>query len=254
MTAPTKNKRDLFKEPGLYDSIRLPEASPERPYVAINMVMTADGAISPPDHSYRHISGPEDQRTYRRMRIHFDAIMRGTKTLDIDLDRNLMNAHIVNARAQIGLPNPPFVVILTNTGNVDPNSLIFQHDIYPTRPLLFVPEKVVTSSKLQDVACVIQMDGPQLISADVLQWLRENKGVERVLSEGGATLNYSLISENTVDEYFLTISPTIIGQSNPRTPVEGEFPFANDKTRNISLISSISSGDEVFLRYKFEFQ
>ena len=98
------------------------------------------------------------------------------------------------------------------------------------------------------------MDGPQLISADVLQWLRENKGVERVLSEGGATLNYSLISENTVDEYFLTISPTIIGQSNPRTPVEGEFPFANDKTRNISLISSISSGDEVFLRYKFEFQ
>ena len=125
MTAPTKNKRDLFKEPGLYDSIRLPEASPERPYVAINMVMTADGAISPPDHSYRHISGPEDQRTYRRMRIHFDAIMRGTKTLDIDLDRNLMNAHIVNARAQIGLPNPPFVVILPNTGNVDPNSLIF---------------------------------------------------------------------------------------------------------------------------------
>ena len=49
--------------PGVYDDLELP-AGARRPYTAIQMVMTLDGAIKGPTDAYWPIGGDADQRTF----------------------------------------------------------------------------------------------------------------------------------------------------------------------------------------------
>ena len=71
---------------GVYDDLEVP-AGARRPYTAIQMVMTLDGAIKGPTDAYWPIGGEADQRTFRRFRIHFDAVLHGARTLGMGLDR-----------------------------------------------------------------------------------------------------------------------------------------------------------------------
>ena len=73
---------------GVYDELELP-AGVSRPYTVIHMVMTLDGAIKGPTDDYWPISAEADLRTFRRFRIHFDAVLHGARTLGMRIDRYL---------------------------------------------------------------------------------------------------------------------------------------------------------------------
>ena len=75
MTQPGRTQDDSG---GVYDDLKLPSGT-WRPYTAIQMVMTVDGAITGPTADYWPISLEADQRTFRRFRIHFDAVLHGAQ-------------------------------------------------------------------------------------------------------------------------------------------------------------------------------
>ena len=82
-------RSDLFIKPGAYDKVCFPLGGADRPFTAITMVTTADGAIMPPSSEYPWIGGREDQRTYRRLRIHFDAVLKENSLTRVGFSKGL---------------------------------------------------------------------------------------------------------------------------------------------------------------------
>ena len=80
------------------------------------MVMTLDGAIKGPTDAYWPISGEADQRTFRRFRAHFDAVLHGARTLGMGLDRYLWSDELRGMRQRRGLTEPPLFLIVVQLG------------------------------------------------------------------------------------------------------------------------------------------
>ena len=86
--------------------------------------------------------------------------------------------------------------------------------------------------------------------ADLLRYLAAERGVRRLVCEGGAILNYHMLTAGLVDEFFITVTPSIIGEPRPRTAVEGPAALPSDQMQRLDLVSSVTRGGEVFLRYR----
>ena len=128
-----------MSEGGVYDDLELPSGT-WRPYTAIQMVMTVDGAIKGPTDDYWPISLEADQRTFRRFRMHFDAVLHGARTLGMRIDRYMWSEELQRERQRRGLHEPPLFIVVSNSGRIDPSDRVFQRRSYPVAPLVVVPE------------------------------------------------------------------------------------------------------------------
>lgn len=234
---------------GVYDDLRLPTGT-WRPYTAIQMVMTVDGAITGPTDDYWPISLEADQRTFRRFRMHFDAVLHGARTLGMRIDRYMWSAELQRERRLRGLREPPLFIVVSNSGRIDPNDRVFQRRAYPRAPLLVVPQLVDLTAGLSDVAEILRVGGQRVDLKGLMRSLAAERGVRRLVCEGGAILNFHMLTAGLVDEFFITVTPSIIAEPRPRTPVEGPAALPHDQLQRLQLISTTTRGDEVFLRYR----
>ena len=68
------------------------------------------------------------------------------------------------------------------------------------------------------------------------EYLARQLGVRQLVCEGRATLNYHMLRAGLVDECFITVAPSIIGEPRPRTTVEGEAALATEDVMSLALI------------------
>lgn len=233
---------------GVYDDLELPSGT-WRPYTAIQMVMTVDGAITGPTDDYWPISLEADQRTFRRFRIHFDAVLHGARTLGMRIDRYMWSEELQRERRRRGLREPPLFIVVSNTGQIDPKDRVFQRRSYPIAPLVVVPEAAQVTEGLSEVAEIVTVGAKSVDLNGLVRYLASERGVRRLVCEGGAILNYHLLKAGLVDEFFITVTPSIIGEPRPRTSVEGPTALPIDQLQRLELISTAARGGEVFLRY-----
>ena len=234
---------------GIYDDLELPAGS-LRPYTAIQMVMTLDGAIKGPTDAYWPISGEADLRTFRRFRAHFDAVLHGARTLGMGLDRYLWSDELQRMRRQRGLTEPPLFVIVTNSARIDPADRVFRRRRYPLRPIVVTHEVAEVSPALAQVAEIVRLGDTAVDLPALVDYLASERSVRRLVCEGGAILNAHMLRSSLVDEFFITVTPSIIGEPRPRTAVEGERALASEEVLSLDLLSVTSRQGEVFLRYR----
>ena len=79
-------------------------------------------------------------------------------------------------------------------------------------------EKVRKLSKLADIICI----GEKNVDLVKLLFELKNRGINRLMVEGGATLNWGLISNGLVDEIYTFVGNIIIGGKSAPTLVDGE--------------------------------
>ena len=245
MTQPGRTQDDSG---GVYDDLKLPSGT-WRPYTAIQMVMTVDGAITGPTADYWPISLDADQRTFRRFRIHFDAVLHGARTLGMRVDRYMWSAELQRERRRRGLDSPPLFIVVSNSGQIDPNDRVFQRRSYPIPPVVVVPEAADVTPGLADVAEIVTIGMDSVDLDGLMRYLAAERGVRRLVCEGGAILNYHMLTAGLVDEFFITVTPSIIGEPRPRTAVEGATSLPSDQLQRLKLISTVTREGEVFLRY-----
>ena len=234
---------------GVYDDLALPSGT-RRPFTAIQMVMTVDGAITGPTDAYWPISLEADQRTFRRFRMHFDAVLHGARTLGMRIDRYMWSAELQRERRRRGLHEPPLFIVVSNSGRIDPGDRVFQRRSYPVAPLVVVPEAADVTAGLADAAEIVRLGDAHVDLAGLMRYLAAERGVRRLVCEGGAILNYHMLAAGLVDEFFITVTPSIIGEPRPRTAVEGPAALPSDQLQRLDLISVVTRGGEAFLRYK----
>jgi riboflavin biosynthesis pyrimidine reductase len=79
----------------------------------------------------------------------------------------------------------------------------------------------------------------------LLTGLREEFGVQRIVCEGGPTLNAALLAEGLVNEMFVSLSPVLAHQVvSPRLVAGGTQPVP------LELVAHAVCDGFVFLRYR----
>ncbi|MCR3883963.1 2,5-diamino-6-(ribosylamino)-4(3H)-pyrimidinone 5'-phosphate reductase [Methanotrichaceae archaeon M04Ac] len=217
----------------------------ERPFVFINAAMSADGKISSFHREQVRISGPEDMDRVSLLRAGSDAVMVGVGTvLADDPGLRIKSADHKKMRSDRGQSNQPLRVVVDSRARTPPGSevlgegsILAVSEAAPEERLAFLREK-----------CEIVVSGEEKVDLGELLSILKKKGVERLMVEGGATLNWSLIEAGLVDEISVYIGPMIIGGEGAPTLVDGPG-FSADYPK-LSLISADLLDGGVLLRWR----
>ena len=236
-----------------YTQLRFPEPPPERPFVAINMVMSADGRTVV-EGTERGLGSGLDQQLMRELRVHFDVVLNGAATFRASgTSARLNDARLERWRADRGMPPSPIAAVLTRSGDLPRERRFFTDRSFQAVIYLSsaAPDSVRRALESRGRPVVVVREGDEPPAA--LRHMHRELGSRRVLLEGGARLNGELIRRNLVDEYFLTLAPKLVGgaSAHPAMRWPGE-PTASEM-RPLELIHALTSPTgEVFLRYRVE--
>jgi 5-amino-6-(5-phosphoribosylamino)uracil reductase len=208
--------------------------------------MSIDGYIDDTTPQRLILSNQADLDRVDQVRADSDAILIGAETMRRDNPRLLVNSPERRAaREARGLPAYPLKVTLTRSGNLDADLKFWHHG---GGKLVYCPEPVVAKvrEQLGDLADVAGLAD----SADIGEMLGDlwNRGVRRLMVEGGGTIHTQFLQADLVDEIQLAVAPFFLGEpSAPRFVSAGIFP--DGAARRMRLTELLPVGDVAVLRY-----
>ncbi len=236
----------------IYRDIQLPSKNPwdcSLPYAAINMVSSLDGKIAI-NGTANPIGGSADRRVMRNIRSRFDAVLRGAGTLRAEKISLGVTKDLARDRLSEGREEQPLDLILSSDIAglpLDTNLL----NVTPGRVAVLVPSDN-TSAAREDIQ-ILRMPtvtGGAVDLMQAMQLLKRDHHVHSVLLEGGPTLNHHFVSNNLVNELFLTLAPKLLPANTDAPLTLLHAPRRSHAAPlNLELISTHVAGDEVFLRY-----
>jgi riboflavin biosynthesis pyrimidine reductase len=187
-------------------------------WVRGNMIASLDGGATD-DGKAGGLADKGDRAVFSLMRHAADVILVGAATVRIE---NYSGAQLPvaarQARQRRGQAEVPPIAVVTRSGDLDPNALLFTRTEVP--PLILTSARTVvdTRRRLGAVAEVVNASGTDPNSADpavVLKLLAE-RGLFRVLTEGGPLFLGSLIENGLMNELCLTVAPILVGGASKR--------------------------------------
>lgn len=222
-----------------------------RPYVHINVAMTADGKIDTFERQGATISSPRDKERVDRLRAAADAVMVGGRTL---LDENpkltVKSPDLRAEREARGLaPNPAKVGIVSNA-TLGPESDFLTAG--PARIVIFTTLRT-SKEQLEFLRArgveVYLHESTRVILPEALNTLKET-GIDRLMVEGGATLNFELLRLGLVDELTAYVAPLVFGGKAAPTLAAGPGLVRN-AALPLKLVDAQALEDGgVLLKYK----
>jgi 2,5-diamino-6-(ribosylamino)-4(3H)-pyrimidinone 5'-phosphate reductase len=194
----------------------------DRPYVILNVAMTADGKTDTVARRGAAISSPQDRERVDHLRAASDAIMVGGRTISGDDPRLTVKSAALRAERLAGglEENPVKVGVITNA-SLPANSRFLTSG--PARIMIFTTTQTdpVQIGRLFEQGVQVFVIGEQRVDLKgALKCLKE-QGIHRLLVEGGGTLNEELLKQNLVDEISVYIAPLIFGGANAPTFASG---------------------------------
>ena len=194
----------------------------ERPFVFINVAMTADGKIDTVARKGAAISSPRDKERVDQLRAGSDAVMVGGKTLlDEDPKLTVKSETLRAERIARGLaPNPVKVGIVTKA-NIDPHSK-FLHE--GNAQVVIFTTYLTSKDKLtflRSQGADVYTDHQDKVDLKNALAILKELGIHRLMVEGGATLNFELLRLGLVDEVMAYMAPMIFGGASAPTMVAG---------------------------------
>lgn len=187
--------RAQYPEEALYGPI----ASCRTSFVLAQVGQSLDGRVATPAGDARDISGPEGIAHLHRCRALVDAVIVGVGTVRADNPR-------LSVRA---VPGPdPVRVVIDCRGDLTGEELLFSDG---GAPVIIIQNMEAPRSKLGDAEIIRLPEGRAgLDPGKVLEALGQ-RGLSRVLVEGGARTISRFITAGLVDRLHVSIAPLIIG-------------------------------------------
>jgi 2,5-diamino-6-(ribosylamino)-4(3H)-pyrimidinone 5'-phosphate reductase len=219
--------------------------------VVLNIAISADGKTDTVARRGAAISSPQDRSRVDYLRAESDAVMVGGRTLLGDDPRLTVKSPALRAeRLARGLSENPIKVGVVSTAFLRPESRFLTAG--PARVVLFTTQQTApgqVENLRQCGAEVVVMGEKQVNLPAALQHLK-NMGVERLLVEGGGTINMELIKQKLIDEIYVYIAPFIFGGSSAPTFADGAG-LERDQAIRLRLIDVVHYDDgDVLLHYQ----
>jgi len=222
-----------------------------RPFVFINMAMTADGKIATANRAVSSFSSRRDFEHLLELRATADAVMCGARTAsETGINLGPGPARFRRLRLRRGLAEYNLRVIVSGSGSIHPRADIFRRRFSAVIVLADGRASARKVRELQAVATEVKRFGRREIDFErALAWMREKWKVKRLLCEGGGELNETLFRLGLVDELHLTVCPKIIGGKTAPTIADGVGVLKLADALRLDLKSMRRVGDELFLVY-----
>ena len=199
----------------------------KRPFVFINSAMSADGKISSVERRQIRISGRADLARVDLLRAKSDAVMVGIGTvLADDPTLRIKSNALRQSRIEQGMPENPLRVVADSLARTPPGARFLGEGCLVAVSRSAPAERVAGLSK----ECEIIKCGEARVDLSGLMSELCMRGVKRLMVEGGATLNWSLVKAGLVDELYVYMGALLIGGSEAPTLMDGpgfsrDFPL-----------------------------
>jgi 5-amino-6-(5-phosphoribosylamino)uracil reductase len=220
---------------------------PDRPYTLLSCALSIDGYLGSASPPRLELSNDADFDRVDAVRASCDAILVGAATVRQDNPRLLVRSEARReARRARGMSASPIKVTVTGRGELDPDADFFAAG--ETEKLVYCTSERArhARSRLGPVATVL--DGGRTVDMRRISEDLGDRGVARLMVEGGGNVHTQFLTGNLVDELQLTVAPFFVGDSRaPRFVQDGRFPWNPDRRATLSEVRQI--GDVVLLRY-----
>jgi 5-amino-6-(5-phosphoribosylamino)uracil reductase len=219
----------------------------ERPYTLLSCALSIDGYLGSATPRRLELSNDADFDRVDAVRASCDAILVGAATVRHDNPRLLVRSQARREdRKARGMASSPIKVTVTARAELDPRADFFASG--DSEKLVYCTSERVHNalSRLGPVATVL--DGGQPVDMRRISEDLADRGVERLMVEGGGAVHTQFLTGNLVDELQLVVAPFFVGDSRaPRFVRDGRFPWNPGRRATLSEVRQI--GDVVLLRY-----
>jgi 5-amino-6-(5-phosphoribosylamino)uracil reductase len=218
-----------------------------RPYVLLSVAMSVDGCIDDATDTRLILSNDADLDRVDEVRAGSDAILVGAGTIRRDNPALLVRSSARRSgRVARGLPASPARVTLTASGDLDPAARFFTAG--ESARLIYVPD--AQQDRIQGQLGGLPTPGLRVIGAGDPLSLRSvladlaDRGVRRLMVEGGGTVLAQFLAEGLADELNLVVAPVFVGD-----PAAPRLLGSGGPGRRMHLAEARLIGDVVLLRY-----
>lgn len=181
-----------------------------RPYVILSAAISIDGKIATRT-GRSNLSSKKDLVRVHNLRKSVDAILIGKNTVNVD-NPSLTVRHVKGKN--------PIRIILDPNGSLSLKSKVIR-TAKKTPTILVVSENTKNMKKFVAKGAQVIRCGKKKINIKKLLQILGNRGIKRIIVEGGGTTNWYFFKEKLVDEIIITVTPYVLGGSTAISLVEG---------------------------------
>jgi 2,5-diamino-6-(ribosylamino)-4(3H)-pyrimidinone 5'-phosphate reductase len=212
------------------------------------MAATVDGKITSADREYPRLTSPHDRETMDRLRAEADAILVGAGTARADNPPlHVRSEEMRSYRRSLGKPDSLDRVLVSASLDIELDNRFFEDDGSARIVATIDGAPAERIAALGGRAEVWRVGAERVDLVELLRRLRD-RGVERLLVEGGGELNWSFLEQDLIDELYVTIAPCLLGGRDAPTLLEGRGLEMAAQTR-LKLIDLHREQDELYCRW-----
>lgn len=232
----------LEKEIRYQNRIFLKYITQRRPWTVLKWAMTLDGRIAAASGDSRWVSCEESRHYVHTLRGRYMGIMAGIGTV-------LADNPMLNCRTD-GMRQPVRIIVDSHASLPEDSAIartageyrtVLAHTPYAMQERL----EPLHSCGIETVECAATENG--MVDLDDLMSRLGAMGIDSVLVEGGAELDWSLVSAGLADEHYIFVAPKIIGGKAAKGPVGGNGFGKMSDALGLDIESVTTSGEDILI-------
>ena len=210
------------------------------PKIILSAAISIDGKIATRSGDSK-LSSKKDLTRLHKLRSQVDAIIIGKNT--VNKDNPLLTVRYSKGKN-------PIRIILDSHGTISNKSKILQTS-NKVKTIIVVTKKITKKNlqKLKKFSVEIIIVGENQVNIKSLIKILSKRKIKTILLEGGGTINWEFIKNNLVDEFFITITPFILGGKDAITLVQGEGFDKITKSHKLRLNGIKRLENDLLLHY-----
>jgi riboflavin biosynthesis pyrimidine reductase len=214
----------------------------------VNFVSSTDGAAQADGKSER-LQTSGDNRVFAALRDLADVVLAGAGTVTIEgYSAITVSDRRAAIRRAYGLRDALPTAVISRSLRLDPDSSLFVDAPAGARTIVLTCEASTRDRRAAlDAVADVAVCGGDTVEPALARAALEERGLTRILSEGGPTAFASLVAGGVVDELCLSLTPLLVGPG-PTRITAGPDPWAAAVA--LRLTGVLEEDGALFLRYR----
>lgn len=204
--------------------------------------MSVDGKSALPTKKQLRISSDEDIERMYKLRNECDAVLVGIDTILSD-DPNLT----VKAK-YVKNPKQPLRVVLDSKCRIPKDTLVLNNAAKTLIITIEGNEKHFEGKHIEVIGC--KANDEEHVDLECALELLYQKGVEKLLVEGGGTIIWSFFEKRLLDDLYIYIGPYIIGGETTPTVVDGLGIKNEGELISLKIVDVTRLGTGILTHYR----
>lgn len=210
------------------------------PKIILSAAISIDGKIATKTGDSK-LSSRKDLIRLHRLRSQVDAILVGKNT--VKQDDPLLTVRYAKGKN-------PIRIVLDSHGTILKESKILKTS-NKVKTIIVVTKKITEKNleKLKDFPVEIIFAGENKVNLNSLLKNLKKRKIKTILLEGGGTINWEFLKNSLIDEFFITITPHLLGGKDSISLIQGEGYDKIIKSPKLRLVGVNRLENDLVLHY-----